>query len=207
MRTNSIFRVLGPLSAAALLLALATPPALRAQFECKQELMAGAWEHYGQHWILERETPDLFPPAGPFAATGLVVFDEQGHAVVFKQTSSNSTGASALDFVPVFDTQVTINPDCTGTMTQSLRQDLPSDNPLTVNFGYQPGQVVFELALVCSNGQRECQATFTKPGGVLIGIVNLKRTDFVPAVTSAQLGSIKANIEALSRRLGIVPQE
>ena len=136
-----------------------------------------------------------------------MVFDEQGHAVVFKQTSSNSTGASALDFVPVFDTQVTINPDCTGTMTQSLRQDLPSDNPLTVNFGYQPGQVVFELALVCSNGQRECQATFTKPGGVLIGIVDLKRDRFRTGRHAAALGSVKANIDALSRRLGIVPQE
>jgi hypothetical protein len=169
--------------------------------------MAGTWEHYGQHWILERETPDLFPPAGPFAATGLIVFDKHGRAVVFKQTSSNSAGVSALDFVPLFDSQVTINPDCTGTITQSLRQDLPSDNPLSTNFGYEPGQAVFELALVCSNGQRECQATFTKPAGVLIGIVNLKRTDPAPTATAAALASVKANVDALSRRLGIVPQE
>ncbi len=204
---TNIFKVFGYLSATALLLTVAAPQALWGQFECKQELMAGAWEHYGQSWIQERETPDIFLAAGPAAATGLAVFDEQGKAVVFKQTNSTSVGANELDFVPVFDTQVTINPDCTGKITQSLREDLPPEHPLIANFGYQPGEVVFEFAMVCSNGQRECQATFTKPAGVIIGIVNLKRIDPASAATAADLGSIKANVEALTRRLGIVPQE
>ena len=211
MKIDGIRRLFGRLGAAALLYALAAPAALWGQFECKQELMAGTWVSHAELWILEREAPDPFPPPGPFSTTGNFVFDSQGRALAARQTNSTSMGVSRPNFATAFDSHATINADCTGTITQALRTDLPAEHPLISVFGLDPGQLVFELDTVCSNGQRECRATFTAPAGVLIGIVKLERIDPPAVLTTAdvagELASIKANIAALSRRLGIVPVE
>jgi ethanolamine utilization microcompartment shell protein EutS len=77
--------------------------------------------------------------------------------------------------------------------------------------GYEPGQTVFLADLVCADGQRVCRAIFREPAAVLVGVLTLQRIDPAPMLTSAdissELASLRANIEALSRRLGIVPQE
>ena len=76
MKRTRILRFFGCLPAVVTFLGLAAAPGLKAEFECKQELWAGAWVQHAELWILEREGRNIFPPPGPFSAAGTFVFDE-----------------------------------------------------------------------------------------------------------------------------------
>lgn len=190
------------LIAAVLFLGSVTVLPLRAEFECKQELMAGAWVHHAELFIEEREGIDPFPPPGTFSEVGIVVFDEQGKATVGRQTNSTTTGVNRFDAHSINEIQVTINPDCTGTLVFRLR-DLPPEHPFIAIFGYQPGQVVFDNDLVCAAGQIECWATFTVPTAVFTGISTLKRVEAVNAELDVKLDSLSAKVDAIMRWLSI----
>lgn len=190
---------------AALLLTLAIPSALHAEFECRQELMAGTWVHQSDLWILEREGMDAFPPAGPYSTVGVQVFDEQGRASVARQTASTAAGFSRANFLSAFDVRVTVNPDCTGRWIFTLRNDLPAGHPLISQLGFQPGQVVFDLDMVCSNAQQECSSTFTNPAGVFTGIGTMRRIETFNALLESKMDSLTAKINAIMQRLGLVP--
>ena len=200
---SSIRRVLG--YAATVLTALAAVPALSAEFECKQELMAGTWVHHSDLWILDRDGGDAFPPAGPYSTTGVQVFDEQGRASIARQTASTSEGFNRANFLNAFDVRVTISPDCTGRWIFALRNDLPAGHPLISQRGFQPGQIVFDLDIVCSNAQQECSGTFTNPEGVFTGIGTLRRIETFNALLEAKVDSLTEKINAIMQRLGLVP--
>lgn len=202
MNTLGTFRVCTNLIGVALFLgSIATLP-LRAEFECRLDLMAGAWVHHAELFIQEREGIDPFPPPGTFSEVGIVVFDERGKATVGRQTNSTTTGVSRFDAIPINDIQITINPDCTGTLVFRLR-DLPPEHPLIAMFGYQPGQVVFDNDLVCADGQMECWATFTQPTAIFTGISTLKRVEAFNAELDVKLDSLSARIDAIMRWLSI----
>jgi hypothetical protein len=186
----------GKLAGATLFLGLTTTPALMAQFECKQELMAGAWAIQNSVTSLEREGVDIFPTPGPFSFVGLVVFDPTGRVTIERHTNSTPSGVARPDLTLFFDGRFTVNPDCTGRLAYTLR-DLPSDHPFVSQFGLNPGQVVIDLDTVCANGQRECWAVPTVPS-FQIGIATLKKIDPFDE-------RLHAKVDRVLRRLGLIP--
>ncbi len=198
MKRIGILRIFAGLAALALLLGPAAP-AMQAEFECKQELMAGAWAAHGN---LNGQGG---MPEGPWSAIGLVVFDELGYATTAIQTNTTSAtpnGAAPENFLARFEIIFTVNPDCTAKYT--FRNVDPSA-PVY-------GKIIFSLDAVCANGQRECYATFTEtppPDNTdpitLIGVWNLKKLEPDDQRLSQKLQVMDAKINALMRRQGLNP--
>ncbi len=192
MKRTRILRICGCLPAVVTFLGLTAAPKLQAEFECKQELMAGGWIAYGNLF-----GQGIFPP-GPWSAVSLTVFDEQGFATTAIQTNTTSltpNDVEAEDFLESFDVQFTINPDCTGKYT----------------FTVPAGPLIFELDVVCGNGQRECYATFTEtppPGNTdpvgIIGVWTLKKVDAFDQQLEAKVDALAAElsfVKDLAKRL------
>jgi len=191
MKRNRIPLVCVRLAAGLLFLGL-TPP-LKAEFTCKQKLMAGSWADTLSVTSLERQGLDIFPQPGPFSFVGLVVLDESGKGIVNRHTNNSPSGVARPDLLQFFDLQVTVKPDCTGRWFYTLR-NLPPSHPFVSQFGLKPGQVVIDLDIVCANGQSECWGVPTVPS-FQVGTATLKRMDPLPQ-------SLKARIDALMRWLG-----
>ena len=187
MKRTRIFRMFTNVVGVVLLLGLATAPALKAEFECKQELMAGAWIGHSNLNVLEGSLPFS---GGPFSEVNLMVLDEQGRASFYFQTSTTTIGALQQDFLSTddpIDVQVTINPDCRGTWVFTNRAS---------------GVPIFEFDTMCANGQRECFATWTQSFG------NTNPTDFIGIVTLKKVDAfdqqLEAKVDALAAELSFV---
>jgi hypothetical protein len=196
------FQTLGisaTLIGAVLILAAATAPGLKAEFECKQELMAGAWVGYADKLqLLGLEGSPAEALAGHFSVAGIYVFDEQGRATTAFQTNTTVLFASRDDFLArnrpggPLEVQFTVNADCTGQFIFTNRAS---------------GVPVFELTAVCANGQRECYASWVQSFGNTTppdfnGIVTLKRVD---SPLETKVDALSANINRIMRRLGMIP--
>ena len=99
MKRNRMLRNFTPIVVVVPLLGLATSPKLKAEFECKQELMAGTWVHHAELEVLGIEGSPLQGLAGPFSEVGINVLDEQGRATVASQTNTTTVGAFLDDFL------------------------------------------------------------------------------------------------------------
>jgi len=83
MNKTRTLQVLNRVAGIAMFLGLATAPPLKVEFECKQELMAGAWVHHADKLqVLGIQGSPLEALAGPFSEVGISIFDEQGRATV-----------------------------------------------------------------------------------------------------------------------------
>lgn len=200
MKRTRILRIFIGLGVVVLLLGLAAPK-LQAEFECKQELMAGAWANRASGFRLARDGVDIFDPPGPYVISGLVVFDETGRTSVVRNTAGSPAGPRRGNPTQVFDMQVNINPDCTGRWFWALRNDLPADHPLITVFGLQPGEVVLDIDLVCVNGQQECWGTPTVPA-FQVGLATFKRIE--PNKLAEELEETKTLVRRIAAALGVL---
>ena len=196
-RNRRIFQLFTGLAALLLLLSAVTPT-LQAEFECKQELMTGAWV----------SSCDLFGqgrnPPGPWSTVSLLVFDELGFATTAIQTSTTtetpSGGDSWSSFLDRFEVRLTVNPDCTG--RQTFHNAVPG-HP-------NQGKLVWALDAVCANGQRDCYSTFTEtppPGNTdpisIIGVCTMKKVEPGDHQLEMKINALSKKMDAVMRRMGI----
>ncbi len=168
--------------AVALLLGLATPPKLDAEFECKQELLTGAWSY-----IYPQE--NLVPNGMPQTGSGIVIFDQEGKATYFGHIEVSKDGAAPLmDVTQFLDVQCTVTSDCRGNCVFRI--------PST-------GEVVQETGYVFADGQRLAWGLTTVPPNIG-GIVTMKKLGPADAELEAKVDALGTKIDLIMRWLGLV---
>ncbi len=195
------FRICTPALAVGLLLAAA--PSLLAQNgeePCSDAMFKGRYAYATDGTVL---VDAVFAGPGPFAVVGFLYADGQGHITMMQDHFTGIQGAGPLsqttprDLVAssVSGVWYTVNPDCTGTITQLFQ--LPDRQ--------EPVEAPFVLA----NGGREGWAIQQAAPPWLIGLATFKRVDSeldekVDAL-SRELARIKTLLHHMARRLGIIP--
>jgi hypothetical protein len=186
MKRTGKFRILARSAGMAAILCVAAPAALNAQFQCKQELWAGAWVNCNN---LELAPEAGFPVSGAVSVVSWFIVNEQGRVTAASQTNTSLMGAvPPFDPLQTMDIRFTINPNCTGRVIFTHRES---------------GQTVQEAVAVCANGQRECFLTFIAPAGV-VGITTLRRVDDFDAQVEAKIRRVTELLELVARRLGLI---
>jgi hypothetical protein len=171
---------------AGLAVMLCLPAAANAEFECKEELWAGAWVNYNN---LELAQGSGLPVSGAVSIVSWFLVDETGRVTAASQTNTALAGAvPPFDPTQTMDIRFTIQPNCTGRVTFADRSS---------------GQTLQEAVVVCANGQRECFLTFIAPAGI-VGITTLRRVDDFDAQLQARIARVADLVERIAFRLGLL---
>ncbi len=114
---------------------------------CTQVNAAGTWGYTETGWVFTSATTAI-----PYASVGWLTVDHHGN-VSGKRTAS----AAGTILTGTIVGTITVNPDCTGTLTQTLTEDPPSTKP--------PSQA--EKAIVFVNNAQEAMMIVKGAGAVL----------------------------------------